>query len=114
MIILIDWAQHGISGRAVLLDMVRFFTKDGKPLPYDPWASHAITVPEIEACAREQGVTFQKADILLLRVGFTKRYYESSQAEKDALVNKPETLSVNLVCWKTRRLSLLPTSQRGY
>ncbi|KAL5528943.1 hypothetical protein ACEPAG_4917 [Sanghuangporus baumii] len=88
-----NWAQHGISGRAVFLDMVRFFTKDGKPLPYDPWTSHAITVPEIESCARAQGVTFQKADILLLRVGFTKRYYESSQAEKDALANKPETFA---------------------
>ncbi|OCB89636.1 hypothetical protein A7U60_g3112 [Sanghuangporus baumii] len=88
-----NWAQHGISGRAVFLDMVRFLTKDGEPLPYDPWMSHAITAPEIEACARAQGVTFQKADILLLRVGFTKRYYESSQAEKEALANKPETFA---------------------
>lgn len=74
--------------------MVRFFTKDGKDLPYDPWTSHGITVAEIEACARDEGVDFRKADILLLRVGFIKRYHESSQAEKDEIANKKETLSV--------------------
>ena len=73
---------------------MRFFTKDGKPLPYDPWTSHAITVADLEACARAEGVTFQKADILLIRVGFTKRYYESTQEEKDELRGKQETLFV--------------------
>lgn len=63
-------------------------------MPYDPWTSHGITVAEIEACAKAQGVTFQKADILILRVGFTKRYNESSQAEKDIIAGKPETLFV--------------------
>lgn len=78
----------------MLLDIVRYFsTKSGTgTLPYDPWTTHAITLDDIEACAKEQGVTFQPADILLLRVGFMQKYYASAQAERDALGSKPETL----------------------
>ncbi|EJD06153.1 uncharacterized protein FOMMEDRAFT_153542 [Fomitiporia mediterranea MF3/22] len=83
-----NWAQHGICGRAVFLDLVRFFTQDGKPLPYDPWTTHAFSVSDLEACARFEGVKFQQADILLIRGGFTKRYNESSQEEKDEVVDK--------------------------
>ena len=62
------------------------------PLPYDPWTSHPISVAELEACARAEGVTFKQGDILLIRMGHTKRYYESSQAEKDALPTREENL----------------------
>ncbi|KAJ8519226.1 hypothetical protein ONZ45_g3791 [Pleurotus djamor] len=62
-----NWAQHGICGRGVLLDLVAFFTSSGKPLPYDPWSTHPITVAELEACAKFQGTSFRQGDILLLR-----------------------------------------------
>ncbi len=88
----VDWAQHGISGRAVFLDLVRYYTANGNPLPYDPWATHAISVDVLEDCAKRQGVTFRPCDILVVRMGFIKRYYESSQAEKDRLGSTPETL----------------------
>lgn len=88
-----DWAQHGISGRGVLLDMVRFYTEDGtKPLPYDPWSTHSIPVKDLQACAMKQGVTFRTGDILILRVGFTQKWYAVSRAEREALGEKPETL----------------------
>ncbi|PAV23350.1 hypothetical protein PNOK_0041800 [Pyrrhoderma noxium] len=86
-----NWAQHGICGRAVFLDIVDFLTRSGTiPLPYDPWTSHPISVAELEACARAEGVTFKQGDILLIRMGHTKRYYESNQAEKDALPTREE------------------------
>ncbi|KAH8112197.1 hypothetical protein DFH11DRAFT_1608464 [Phellopilus nigrolimitatus] len=88
-----NWAQHGICGRAVFLDLVRYFTRNGDALPYDPWTSHAFSVAELEACAQDQGVEFKQADILLIRAGFTKRYYESSQAEKDKLSASAETFA---------------------
>ncbi|KIJ31836.1 hypothetical protein M422DRAFT_185389 [Sphaerobolus stellatus SS14] len=66
-----NWAQHGICGRGVLVDLVKFYTEDGtKPLPYDPWKTHPIPVSDIKAAADKQGVVFRPADILLLRVGF--------------------------------------------
>ncbi|KAL0947805.1 hypothetical protein HGRIS_013878 [Hohenbuehelia grisea] len=88
-----NWAQHGICGRGVLLDLVSYFTASGSPLPYDPWTTHAITVEDLKACAAVQGTTFRQGDILLLRVGFIRKYYASSQAEKDALSGRPETFA---------------------
>ena len=76
----------------MLLDLVRYFTASGNPLPYDPWTTHAITVEDLKACASAQGTTFRQGDILLLRVGFIQKYYASSQNDKDGLREKPETL----------------------
>lgn len=87
-----DWAQHGICGRGVLLDLVRYYTDSGNPLPYDPWTTHGIPVSDLEACAKKQGITFKQGDILILRVGFMQRYFASTQEERDALAGKAETM----------------------
>ncbi|KAJ7700680.1 hypothetical protein B0H17DRAFT_1046350 [Mycena rosella] len=87
-----NWANHGICGRGVLLDLVKFHTKDGV-LSYDPWTTHPITVSQIEGCAEAQGVKFRRGDVLFLRVGFIKKYSEASQADRDALQAKPETFA---------------------
>jgi len=73
--------------------MVDFFTRDGAPLPYDPWMSHSIGVKDLQACAKLEGVEFRQGDILLLRVGFIQRYYNSSQEEKDRLRAVEETFA---------------------
>jgi kynurenine formamidase len=90
-----NWATHGICGRGVLLDLVSYHTSlsPNKVLPYNPWTTHPISVNELEACAKAQGVKFQRGDILMLRVGFIKKYYEASQAERDALQTRPETFA---------------------
>ncbi|KAG7453189.1 uncharacterized protein BT62DRAFT_50419 [Guyanagaster necrorhizus] len=88
-----NWANHGICGRGVLLDLVRYYTSGGNTLPYDPWASHPITVKELEACAAKQGVKFRTGDILILHVGFIKKFSEVTQEERDALATKPETFA---------------------
>ena len=87
-----DWAQHGICGRGVLLDLVRYYTDSTGSLPYDPWTTHGISVSDLEACAKKQGVTFKQGDILLLRVGFMQRYFAATQEERDALADRPEAL----------------------
>lgn len=89
-----NWAQHGICGRGVLLDMVRFYTDNGKkPLPYDPWTTHAIPASDLEACAKKQGVTFKTGDILILRVGFTQKWYAATRQERESLASKEETFA---------------------
>ncbi|KAJ6606026.1 hypothetical protein DFH09DRAFT_1016944 [Mycena vulgaris] len=90
-----NWATHGISGRGVLLDLVSHQTSlaTNKTLPYDPWTSHAISVPELEACAAAQGVKFQQGDILIIRMGFIKKYYDVAQGERDALQTRAETFA---------------------
>jgi len=90
-----NWADHGICGRGVLLDIVSHKTSlaANKTLPYDPWSSYAVTVADLEACAEAQGVKFRRGDVLILRVGFIKQYYDASQAERDALQTKEETFA---------------------
>lgn len=78
----LDWANHGICGRGVFLDVVRYYTANGEALPYDPWTSHPITVAELEDIAKKQGVAFRQGDILLLRVGFIQKYYASTNEAK--------------------------------
>lgn len=46
---------------------------------------------ELEECARAQGVTFRRGDILLLRIGFIQKYYTVTTEERDALGGRPET-----------------------
>ena len=82
---ILDWANHGICGRGVLLDMVRYWEAKGTPV--DPWTSHAITSKELEECAKAQGVAFRRGDILLLRVGFIRKYSESGREERDRLAD---------------------------
>ncbi|KAF8548486.1 hypothetical protein OG21DRAFT_1563814 [Imleria badia] len=85
-----NWSNHGICGRRVLLDFVHYYTADGKALPYDPWTTHPTSVAELKACAKKQGVTFRQADILLLRVGFTRKYCAVHNDAKAALRGGPE------------------------
>ncbi|KAF9265996.1 hypothetical protein L218DRAFT_971848 [Marasmius fiardii PR-910] len=93
-----NWAEHGICGRGVLIDLVHYYTATapGAPerkLPYDPWSTHGFTVKELEAVAAKQGVQFRQGDILLIRAGFIKKYQDSTQEERDALAGKPETFA---------------------
>jgi len=84
----LDWANHGICGRGVLLDLVKYWEMKGTPV--DPLTSYAVTPKELEECARVQGVRFQRGDILLLRVGFIRKYYESTREERNQLAESEE------------------------
>ncbi|KAI0085915.1 hypothetical protein BDY19DRAFT_385149 [Irpex rosettiformis] len=89
-----NWAEHGICGRGVLLDLVKFYTSNGtKPLPYDPWTSHEIPISDLEACAKAQGVEFRTGDILLFRGGSTQKWYAATRAEREALNSRPDTFA---------------------
>ena len=71
---------------------MEFYTKDGKTLPYDPWTTHSISLADLEACAKAQGISFRQGDILLLRMGFIKKYMNEPVEAREALATKPETL----------------------
>jgi len=88
-----NWAQHGICGRGVLLDLVKYYTEHSAKLPYDPWTTHAIKLEDLEGCAKKEGITFRTGDILIIRMGFMLRYYNATQEEKNGLADKPETFT---------------------
>jgi len=49
----------------------------------------------LEQVAKAQGVEFRTADVLLLRVGFMRKYMSeyTKQEERDQLAEKPETFA---------------------
>lgn len=77
-------SNHGIVGRGVLLDYYSWAINNGKP--YDPLTSHSISVSDLKAVAAAQGVEFQIGDILLVRSGYTAKYYELEISDPQRLV----------------------------
>lgn len=95
-------AQHGICGRGVLLDVFEYLSHHGTGdvqrddytwshwpsygggKAYDPRTGFRITVADLLATAKHQNVTFRRGDILLVRSGFTARYYSLSPSERAA------------------------------
>jgi hypothetical protein len=66
------WHTRGaLVGRGVLIDVKRYH-EEVLHQPYHPLDGHRITVDEVEAVARHQGVAFRPGDVLILRTGYTE------------------------------------------
>jgi kynurenine formamidase len=74
------WADHGISGRAVLLDMPRALAAAGRP--YDPGTTVEFSVADLEAARDLAGVDLGVGDVLLLRTGFAGWYTQQTLATR--------------------------------
>ncbi|MCU1374072.1 MAG: hypothetical protein JWO68_1358 [Actinomycetia bacterium] len=64
------WAERGIVGRGVLLDVDRYLTSVGDPL--DQRSGRSFGVEVLEATAAAQGVELGLGDLLLLRTGWLR------------------------------------------
>jgi hypothetical protein len=62
------YADHGIVGRGVLVDVERHLQRRGEAIDHD--TSQPIPVDVVADAAREQGVELRPGDILLLRFGW--------------------------------------------
>ncbi|KAG9254757.1 putative cyclase-domain-containing protein [Emericellopsis atlantica] len=67
-------SNHGIVGRGVLLDYYSWKKQRGEE--YDPFTSHEIHLDELLQVARQQRVTFEPGDILIIRSGYISKYHE--------------------------------------
>ncbi len=74
------WAETGIVGRGVLVDVERYLASVGRPI--DHTQAVEITIEDLEATATAQGVTFEDGDILLFRTGWAE--YCRSAMDKQA------------------------------
>ncbi|KAL4936680.1 hypothetical protein BDV06DRAFT_216477 [Aspergillus oleicola] len=92
------WATHCIASRAILLDYKTYAETHGRD--YDPYTSHPISLGDLTACAAYQGIDIRPenqggivrpGDILLIRSGFVKRYYELSPAERKKAATRSHT-----------------------
>lgn len=82
---IIGWAKHGISGRAVVLDIPRAMARDDKP--YNPGHDDKITVFDLQAAAEFAGIEHRPGDIIVLYTGFEEWYHHQDQATRDELPN---------------------------
>lgn len=86
-------SDHGIVGRGVLLDYYGWCVRNERS--YDPFTSHAIQLEDLLAVAKEQNVSFEVGDILLVRSGYTFSYYKYEKEDPKRLV-EAGTRSPNL------------------
>lgn len=59
-------------GRGVLIDYASWAEKNG--IQYSTFSTHQIKLSDILQIAEECNITFQKGDILLVRIGVTKEW----------------------------------------
>jgi hypothetical protein len=93
------WAEHGIVGRGVLLDIWRYANAKGET--FDPWEYHSFSYELLEACGRAQGIDIRPeaqggdilpGDILMIRGGWTSAYRGRSDEERKAAGNRKHLL----------------------
>lgn len=73
-----NWTKRGgIVGRGVLIDYVAYAERHN--IQYSAVTRHEITIHDIETAAKEQGVEFKPADILIIRSGWVKWHDEADE-----------------------------------
>ncbi|KAM4054388.1 putative cyclase domain-containing protein [Hirsutella rhossiliensis] len=72
-------ARGALAGRGVLLDYAAFARDTG--LSFGPFDGTAISVAQLEACARHFAVDFRPGDVLVVRTGATEFVDGLSQQE---------------------------------
>ena len=77
------FAEHGIAGRAVLLDMPSTLAAAGRE--YDAGTTVEFTVEDLEAARERAGVQIGEGDILLVNTGFGHWYSQQPWEVRRAL-----------------------------
>ena len=87
-------ASKSISGRAVLLDVAAYKKKEF----LEPGTQ--ITLQDLLETARFEKIEIEKRDIILIRTGSLKRYYQVGSSEYFKVFNEPGiTYSYEIVKW---------------
>jgi sugar/nucleoside kinase (ribokinase family)/kynurenine formamidase len=81
------WAERGIAGRGVLLDLDAVL--GGAGVGFDPAATVAITVEQLEAARERAGVSWRPGDIMLLHTGFLEWYLSQDPTVRAAVAIEP-------------------------
>jgi kynurenine formamidase len=81
------WAERGIAGRFVLLDVDRHRAGLGRPIRHD--AAEAVGADELDSIVAAQGTTLRRGDILLLRFGWIGWYERLDRPAREWLAAQP-------------------------
>lgn len=77
------WAQHGIAGRALLLDIPRAMAEEGRD--YEPGEATPIGIEELELARQLANLEIGAGDIILLHTGFGAWYADQERAAREQL-----------------------------
>ncbi|MCJ1302276.1 hypothetical protein MMC08_005079 [Hypocenomyce scalaris] len=78
------WAETGIVGRGVLLDVYSWAKES-----YDPLTTYSISASDLVECAKHQNTTFEPGDILVIRTGWVAAYNKLDEAGRQKLADIP-------------------------
>jgi kynurenine formamidase len=81
-----QYANKGIVGRGVLVDLDRYLCSQGRPL--QPISCQAIALVDFKATLDSQGVSLREGDILLLRTGWIANWRQSGDFRRE-MVREP-------------------------
>lgn len=81
------WADHGIVGRGVLVDIAGYLVAAGTPL--DPFTEAMVPADTIRAALAAQGVALRQGDVLCLRMGWTAGYRALDSAGRERVAREP-------------------------
>jgi kynurenine formamidase len=84
------WAEHGIVGRGVLLDVVAHRRRERRD--YDPLAGEAIDADELREIVVAEQVDLRPGDVLCVRTGWIEAY---RALETEARVAMAQTVRVS-------------------
>lgn len=87
------YAEHGVAGRGLLLDVGRYLEQVGDPIDFSK--ARSIPARVLDETARHQGVEVEAGDLLLLRFGWLGN--RLSQIRKDAGTGADSFLDMPLV-----------------
>lgn len=87
------WAEHGIAGRGLVVDVAGWCEAQGRPL--DPLAPHPITVADLEATLDSQGVEPEVGDIWCVRTGWVGAYRALGREAREAYAREPASAGLH-------------------
>ena len=76
------WAERGIVGRGVLVDVSRWREAEGRAI--DPASDDRITTDDLDGALSSQGVALEEGDVLLIRTGWLA-WHQSPSRPRDGL-----------------------------
>lgn len=90
------WARRGIAGRCILLDVARHRAAQGRPI--DCEQADAVSVDDLEATRKAQGVTPEPGDVWLIRTGWVGWYDQQRYRVRMRLADRGALAAPGLTC----------------